>query len=139
MTPALTQMKHHGKKKYVTFGDMLKTARIDLLSSLLFPLDDLSTCEFQVAPFPLNIIYIVFMKKEVQFEMSKVEFVPLWLIFFLIFFFNTTWIVQYPCNNAGEFFCNPSRHQRKPWRPTGSFRHHVRIRFRQRDIHHQRA
>lgn len=51
------------KKKYVTFSDMLKTARFDILSSSLFPLVDLSTCEFQVAPFPLNIIYSMLLKK----------------------------------------------------------------------------
>ena len=45
------------QKKYVTFGDMLKTTRQEILSEDVFLQGSLNTCEFQVAPFPLNIIY----------------------------------------------------------------------------------
>ena len=45
------------KKKHVTFSDMLKTARLDILSELVSLKDDKFTTEFQVASLTMNIIY----------------------------------------------------------------------------------
>ena len=51
------------RKKYVTFSDMIKSARLELLRSELFPQDCQFTAGFLLAPFPLNIIYSLIAKK----------------------------------------------------------------------------
>lgn len=51
------------KKKHITFSDMLKTARLDILSELVSLQDDINTTEFQVASLTMNIIYSLMKEK----------------------------------------------------------------------------
>ncbi|MFH1514251.1 MAG: hypothetical protein ABIG42_02200 [bacterium] len=51
------------KKKHITFSDMLKTARLDILSELVSLQDDKFTTEFQVASLTMNIIYSLMAEK----------------------------------------------------------------------------
>jgi len=44
-------------KRHVTFSDMLSYARGEILEDCVFQQDAFYTCEFLLAPFPLNIIY----------------------------------------------------------------------------------
>jgi hypothetical protein len=51
------------KKKHITFSDMMKTARLDILSELVSLQDDKPTIEFQVASLTMNLIYSLIAEK----------------------------------------------------------------------------